>query len=79
MTGTGPGELEGQWWAAPADESRRRTLPDPGAPMDGWVAVDVPAQWADLPQLDGVRGDVLHRVEFELPAATATDRTTVWV
>ena len=75
MTGTGPGELDGQWWAAPADESRRRTLPDPGAPMDGWVAVDVPAQWADLPQLDGVRGDVLHRVEFELPAATATERT----
>lgn len=75
MNGTGPDDLDGQWWAAPADESRRRTLPDPGAPMDGWVAVDVPGQWADQPQLEEVRGEVLHRVEFELPAATATERT----
>ena len=75
MTREATGELDGQWWAAPADESRRRTLPDPGAPMDGWVAVDVPAQWADQPQLVDVRGEVLHRVEFELPAAGTTDRT----
>jgi beta-mannosidase len=70
-----PHPLDGPWWAAPADEARRRTLPDPGAPMDGWVAVDVPGQWADQLQLEGVTGEVLHRVEFDLPPADDTERT----
>ncbi|MFM7062702.1 MAG: glycosyl hydrolase 2 galactose-binding domain-containing protein [Actinomycetes bacterium] len=67
--------LGGPWWAAPADESRRRTLPDPGAPMDGWVQVEVPGQWADQPQLEGALGEVLHRVEFDLPPTDETERT----
>ena len=69
--------LDGDWWAAPADEARRRTLPDPGAPMDGWVPVPVPGQWADHPDLDAVHGEVLHRLEFDTEPPGATDR--VWL
>jgi beta-mannosidase len=43
--------------------------------MDGWVEVDVPGQWADQPQLLEVHGEVLHRVEFELPETGASERT----
>ncbi|MFM7068794.1 MAG: glycosyl hydrolase 2 galactose-binding domain-containing protein, partial [Actinomycetes bacterium] len=70
-------QLESGWWAAPADEGRRRTLPDPGAPMEGWVRAEVPGHWADDPHLPDHVTDVLHRVEFSMDLPDPTER--VWL
>ena len=58
-------ELNGTWWAIPADEDLRRAYPAVGFEHETWERIEVPGHWRSHPAFAGVDGPVLHRRTFE--------------
>src|SRR5437764_8165567 len=68
-------ELSGAWRAVEADETRRRTFPDPDADDDSWATVEVPGHWRSHPAFAATDGPLLYRRRFEAAAPSVGRRT----
>jgi beta-mannosidase len=67
-------DLGGQWLAAPADESLRRSFPRPDMDDSGWAAVRVPGHWQSVPAFASSDGPLLYRRRFCLGPLEAGQR-----
>src|SRR5437764_249701 len=68
-------ELSGAWRAVEADETRRRTFPDPDADDDSWATVDVPGHWRSHRVFAATDGPLLYRRRFAAAAPSVGRRT----
>jgi beta-mannosidase len=71
-------ELGGSWRAIPADESLRRTFPDPGLDDTGWASIPVPGHWRSSPPFQDSDGPLLYRRTFEGPSLS-DGHTRAWL
>jgi beta-mannosidase len=60
-------ELAGAWLAAEADDTLRRSFPEPDLDDAGWAAVDVPGHWRSSPPFAASDGPLFYRHRFTTP------------
>jgi beta-mannosidase len=72
-------ELGGAWRAAEADDTLRRSFPDPELDDGAWSELAVPGHWRSSPAFASSDGPLFYRRRFETPTGSGTPARRWWL